>query len=83
MKVQKITQYVAFDGAKFDNEPACKKHEETALPERFAGLSKDQVVAALNRTDPDLAEAFERFAAQITKARLKAGGSRRKRKAAA
>jgi hypothetical protein len=68
-----VTQYEAWDGTRFDSVAKARDYEGKAIHLRIAGLTKDKVVAALDGTDPDLADAFERLGQMIRDARRKRG----------
>ena len=55
-------------------------HEPRSLAQRLAGLSVDQIEAALARKDSGLSEAFEAAGTQIARARRDAGDLRRRPK---
>lgn len=78
MKPITTTRYEAFDGATFDTAAECRQHERDMAPKRLEGLTADQVAAALDRSDPELAEAVERCAYLISSARKAAGELKRK-----
>jgi len=80
MKIIQITRYVAFDGTEFPTEETCREYEASEWPQRFVGLTITEVEAALNRTDLELAAAFERAGMQIRALRYEAGDLRRPRK---
>lgn len=69
MKEIQITQFEAFDGERFSTKKKCREYENEQLHKRLAGLTPDQVKAALDLADPDLAAAFERAASTIQTAR--------------
>ena len=80
MKIIQTTAYEAFDGTQFPNEKECLDYETEAWPKRFVGLTIEEVEAALNRTDKDLAAAFEDAGQRIRALRYEAGDLRRPRK---
>ncbi len=59
MKQVMAPVFVAFDGTKFFEAAPCEKHEEDNFPMRFVGLTIEQVDAAFDRRDKELAKAFE------------------------
>lgn len=80
MKEHQVTRYIARDGQEFTTAGACRAHEFAKLPTLLAGLTEDQVEAALQREDVELADLMEEAGKQITQARLAAGDRRRRRK---
>lgn len=81
MREQQRTVYVAFDGTEFPSASACREHERGKAHERLVGLTPEQIGAALDRSDPELAEALEIVGDRIKAARLAAGEYKRKRSA--
>lgn len=77
MKKVTIEVWRSFDGVDHPTEEACAKHEAEAWPLRFVGLSVEEVNAALERRDTDLADAFEKAGNQIRALRYEAGELRR------
>lgn len=71
-------KYVTDDGSLFDTLEAAKAHEASSLESRLAGLTPDQVRAALAREDLDLAEAFEQAGNRIAKLRRDSGDLKRR-----
>ncbi len=65
MKEIPITAFRSFDGRVFLDKDECERHEEENFAGRFVGLTLEQVVGAIERTDPDLSLAFERLGARI------------------
>lgn len=80
MRIVQRPEYEAFDGARFPTEEACRAHEAGKWPLRFVGLTEAQVLSAFDRTDKDLADAFEKAARQIIEKRFEDGEKRRKAK---
>ena len=74
-----ITKFESFDGQVFDTETECRTHEAARAHQRLAGLTPEQVEAAIARTDLELADAFEIVGAKITRLRLDSGERKRKR----
>jgi hypothetical protein len=68
-----VTQFEAWDGKRFDSAVKAREYEGRAIHVRLAGLTKEKVAAALDGTDPDLADAFERLGLMIRDARRKHG----------
>lgn len=79
MKTVKITVYEAFDGTRFDTEGECRKYEDDSWTLRLVGLTIEQVNDALERSNIDLADAFERAGARIASLRREQGEFRRAR----
>lgn len=75
MKIR--TVFVAFDDAVFDTAEACRAHEAAHVETRLVGLTIEQVQAAINREDVDLADALEAIGNRIARARREAGDMRR------
>jgi hypothetical protein len=73
-----ITIYESFDGERFDSESACKSHERENAAKRLVGLAEAQIAAALDGTDPELADAIETLGKRIERARLDRGERKRK-----
>jgi hypothetical protein len=83
MKV--ITTYEAFDGKTFSDEAACAEYEASRPEYRLAGLTVEQVAAALARVGAAgtaLADAIEVAAYRISKLRRESGELKRVRKTA-
>lgn len=78
MREEQVTAYIAFDGKRFASPKECRDYEDSQGVKRLAGLTVEQVQAALDRTDPELADAFENFGMQIRGTRQKSGVFRRK-----
>lgn len=83
MKVKQKPVFEAFDGIEFETERECRAHERANVARRLAGLTDEQIAAALSGADPDLGEAFEQFGDDCRDARLDRGGHKRRPKAAA
>jgi hypothetical protein len=77
MKTVQVTMYEAFDTTLHPSEQKCRDYEDERLHQRLAGLTEDQVRAALDRTDASLADALERAGLRIRNARRKAGEFKR------
>lgn len=76
------TTFTADDGTVFGTHAECKTYEKTIMfVKLLVGLTEDQIMAALNRTDIKLADAFERAGNIILASRLARGESRRGKKA--
>lgn len=69
--------HVAFDGSPFVSEIACREYENGHWHKQLVGLTLDQVLAALDRQDTDLADAFERAARKIASRRREQGETRK------
>jgi hypothetical protein len=78
--MKQVTQYESFDGKRFDTEAECRSHEAGLSHMRLVGLTIEQVVAAIARTDAELALAIEYVGAKIARARRESGDLRRERK---
>lgn len=74
--------YTADDGEQFETAEECKRHETHIKLMRLSGITEKQILAALDRTDVELADAIE-FAGNLIAAKRRAdGGMRRKPKQA-
>ena len=73
-----VQLFEAFDGQRFETSEACKAHEAEHVESRLVGLTIAQVRAALDRSDPDLADVLELIGGRIGKARRESGEVRRK-----
>jgi hypothetical protein len=80
MKLVNNPEWESFDGRRFPSEAACRAHEAANITARFVGLTQEQVELAFDRTDKDLADAFEDFGKEITKKRIAADERRRRTK---
>ena len=78
--MKQITKFVAFDGAEFDSESECRTWETQHAHLRLVGLTIDQVAQAMDRTDPDLAEAIETVGTAIARLRRESGDLKRERR---
>ena len=72
-----VETFYAFDDTPFTTQEACEKYEAENFAKRLVGLTEEEVQAALTRTDPDLAEAFEKAGNTIGKLRREAGEFKR------
>lgn len=79
MKSIQKTVFIAFDGAEFETAGECRNHERDQAPKRLVGLTWEQVHAACNRDDPDLAEAIEHVGNRIAELRRQSGDLKRRR----
>jgi hypothetical protein len=77
--MKQVTAYESFDGRTFATAAECRQHEKDQAPARLVGLTAEQVAAAMDRRDADLAEAFETVGARIAAARREAGDLKRRR----
>jgi len=82
MKTETVTVYKSFDGKSFEDAAACRAHETAHLASRFVDLTAEQIAAAEDRSDPDLASAFETFGRQLALKRRAAGDLKRRKKGA-
>ena len=73
MKSVQITQYEAWDGTRFDSVAKARDYESKALHLRLAGTTAEQIQAAIDGADSDLADAYERLGKMIGDARRKRG----------
>lgn len=78
--MKRVEKYQAFDGVEFYSEVECRAYERRFAHARLAGLSIEQVEAALSRADPELADAIEQVGSRIARARLDAGEKRHERR---
>jgi hypothetical protein len=69
--------FTAFDGSPFVSEKACLEYENGHWHKQLVGLTLEQVLAALDRLDTDLADAFERAARKIAAKRREQGETRK------
>ncbi len=76
--MKRVEIFESFDGQRFESADACKAHEAEHVEGRLAGLTIDQVRAALSREDAELGDAIERVGNRIAQARREAGDMRRK-----
>ncbi len=67
-----IQIFEAFDGTRFEERADCERHEAENIDLRLVGLTIEQVRAALDLTDAELAHAIEQIAAEIGQARREA-----------
>lgn len=77
MKSLPGTIYQAFDGERFVTEELCREYEEKNWLQQFVGLDISDVVGALDRDFPELADAFEKIGQRIARKRLADGERRR------
>lgn len=73
MKEIQVTQYEAWDGKRFDSIAKARDYESKALHKRLSNRSPEDIQAAIDGSDADLAEAFERLGKVIRDARRKRG----------
>jgi hypothetical protein len=74
------TIYVSFDGKEFGTKAEASSYEDERIDQRIAGLTVEQIRAALSYADPDLSDALE-FAGDICRERRKAAGVLRRKPA--
>lgn len=75
--------FTADDGAMFETAFECKRYEESLrLCNMLSGLSHAKIQTAFDRTDVELAHAFERAGAIISSARRESGELKRTREKA-
>lgn len=74
-----VTKYVAFDGCPFNSEAECRAYEAKLAHVRLVNLTIEQVEAALDGSDSDLADCIEQIGARIGRARRERGDLRRHR----
>lgn len=77
-----VTMFEAFTGAVFPTEVDCRAHERENAHRRMIGLTEEQVMAAIERRDPELAEAIEAVGTRIANDRRAAGEFKRARNGA-
>jgi hypothetical protein len=77
MKIE--TKYVAFDGFPFQTEAECRAYESKLSHVRLAGMTIEQVEAALNGSDPELADAIEQVGTRLARDRRERGDLKRQR----
>ena len=75
-----IELFEAFDGRQFADREECAAYEATNVIHKLAGLTVQQIEAALMREDTDLADALEEIGNRCAKARRAAGELRRQPK---
>lgn len=76
MKEVQVTVYEAWDGKRFDSPTKARAYETNSLPVRLAGTTAERIQAAIDGTDSNLAEDFERLGKVIRDARKKRGETR-------
>jgi len=74
--------FKAFTGVVFPTEADCRAHEREMAHRRLIGLTEEQVMAAVERRDVELAEAIEAVGTKIAADRRAAGEFRRARNGA-
>lgn len=77
MKDVQTTIYEAFDGKRFLTEQECNDYESAHWHHQLVGLTIEDVDAALDRTNVDRADAFEKAGQRIARKRLADGERRR------
>lgn len=75
-----IAAFQSADGALFATAAAATKHEKSLAPSLVVGLTEAQVATALDRSDADLADAFETIGRLCEAKRMEQGERRRKPK---
>jgi hypothetical protein len=78
--MKRTMDYEAHDGARFATADECRKHERHIKLSRIIDLTGDEVMAAINLEDLQLADAIEFAGNLITKARRENGNLKRKPK---
>jgi hypothetical protein len=73
MREVQITQYEAWDGQRFDSAAKARDYEGRNLHARLAGIPAERIQAAIDGTDADLADAYERLGKIIAEARKRRG----------
>ena len=73
MKEVQVTQYEAWDGTRFDSAAKAREYEIRNLHVRLAGTTSDDIQAAIDGTNADLADAYERLGKVIGEARRRRG----------
>ena len=71
--------WISFDGIEWMSEEVCRQHERSneGLVAQAAAATVDEIVAAINGQNDDLAEVFERLGARIAKERRDRGRFKR------
>ena len=71
--------WISFDGVEWLSEELCRQHERSndGLAAQAAAATVDEIVAAINGHNDDLAEVFERLGARIAKERRDRGQFKR------
>ena len=71
--------WISFDGIEWMSEEVCRQHERSneGLVAQAAAATVDEIVAAINGQNDDLAEVFERLGARIAKERRDRGQFKR------
>lgn len=83
MKAVRETKYISFDNKEFATREECEAYETEHFQKQFCNLKPATVAALLDpqtEKEQTLADAFEKFATQIRKARIARGDIRRKMK---
>lgn len=80
MKRLMTPTYIARDKTPFTVEADCIAYERDNMPKILAGMSEAEVAAALDRSDPELADLIEYAGQRITALRRAAGDLKRARK---
>jgi hypothetical protein len=73
VKEVQVVVYEAWDGKRFDTVAQAREYEGKALHKRLANRSPEDIQAAIEGKDGDLAEAFERLGKVIRDGRKKRG----------
>lgn len=81
--MERVDAWKAFTGTVFPTQEACLAHEREQAHVRLVGLSLEQVMAAIERRDLELADAIEVVGTRIANDRREAGEFKRQRKSAA
>lgn len=81
--MERIDCWKAFTGIVFPTQEACLSHEREQVHVRLVGLTLEQVMAAIERRDLELADAIEVVGTRIANDRREAGEFKRQRKSAA
>jgi hypothetical protein len=79
--MKKTQVFEAKDGATFSTAEECKKHEEKMFLGELCELSMLNVMEAIDRTNVDLADAFERIGNIIAAKRRENGELKRSKPA--
>lgn len=81
--MERVDAWKAFTGTVFPTQEACLAHEREQAHVRLVGLTLEQVMAAIERRDLELADAIEVVGTRIANDRREAGEFKRQRKSAA
>jgi hypothetical protein len=73
MREVQVIQYEAWDGKRFDSVTKAREYENRAIHVRLAGITAERIQAAIDGTDADLADAYERLGKVIGEARKRRG----------